>query len=570
MSGHVRRRLAAILAADVVGYSRLMREEEARTLSALRTVRDDILAPAVTSNRGELIKSMGDGWLIEFQSVVDAISCAIKVQRELAEIDVLQLRIGIHVGELIHEAEDVFGDGVNVAARLEGIAAPGCIIISADAYKLDRDKSGRAFQDLGPVSLKNISEDLGVFGWPADLPKSELLNVTQSGISEGRLPVIGINSFVPAGDDQVTTELAAEIVENLTYRMSRRAGIRVAAAANDDCEVDYALDGRLRTFSGRYRLILSITSSERKQRVWGERFEGEMEDVLATADALTAKIEEAVRLQVLLFDGRSVADQPDEDLSTEDLLSKAAGLFYRFEPASGAAARRATALAYARAPDNPRVLAMHAYAQVHLLRALHEYRQDIDTNMTIKLINRAVDLSPGIDHIFNQRAIIRLYLQRDSTGCRADAQRALEVNPNYPYAVFSLGNADLSEGKFEAAISKIGDVIEAIPKDPHVPLYLSSLSLVHLLAGSLSTGIELAKESFDLRPSLPFVSLAYVLAACDDEAFVASDEFRDTIEMARLSVSTVRELPLTRDEDIAFLEGRLRKAGVPESHRVNK
>ena len=141
----------------------------------------------------------------------------------------------------------------------------------------------------------------------------------------------------------------------------------------------------------------------------------------------------------------------------------------------------------------------------------------------------------------------------------------MEINPNYQYAVFNQGNADLAVGDFGGAIQKIEGVIKAIPNDPHVPLYLASLSLANLLAGSVATAIELAKEGLDRRPNVPLMGLVYAAAASDDETLVTSNEFRDMVELTGVAVPTARELPLIRESDVQFLEERLRKAGAPES-----
>ncbi len=159
------RRLAAILAADVAGYSRLMGEDGAGTLGALRQLRTEILAPAVNGHRGKVVKSMGDGWLVEFASVIDAVTCAIELQERLTGHDIIKLRVGVHLGDITHEEEDIFGDGVNIAARLQEIAEPGGIVISDMARRSIDGKLAAAFVDLGAQDLKNIAEPITVYGW---------------------------------------------------------------------------------------------------------------------------------------------------------------------------------------------------------------------------------------------------------------------------------------------------------------------------------------------------------------------------------------------------------------------
>ena len=159
------RKLAAILAADVVGYSRLIAEDEARTLDALRALRRESFEPLVTEHRGEVVKRMGDGWLVSFVSVVDAATCAIQVQERLAGHDRIKLRIGVHLGDIVHEDEDIYGDGVNIAARLQEIAEPGSVMISGTAYESIVGRLDSKFEDAGEQSLKNIARAVRAWRW---------------------------------------------------------------------------------------------------------------------------------------------------------------------------------------------------------------------------------------------------------------------------------------------------------------------------------------------------------------------------------------------------------------------
>ncbi|MDH3582169.1 MAG: adenylate/guanylate cyclase domain-containing protein, partial [Hyphomicrobiales bacterium] len=165
MAESAHRQLAAILSADVVGYSRLMGEDETATLSALRRFRSEFLRPTIDSHHGAIVKSMGDGWLIKFASVVDAINCAIRLQEQLTDEETFKIRIGVHLGDITHEDEDIYGDGVNVAARLQEISEPGAVAISDVAWRSVDGKLSAMFTALGPVELKNITRPVSAYGW---------------------------------------------------------------------------------------------------------------------------------------------------------------------------------------------------------------------------------------------------------------------------------------------------------------------------------------------------------------------------------------------------------------------
>lgn len=165
MSEGIQRRLAAILAADVVGYSRLMGEDESATLAALRNLRTQVFGPTVASYNGAIVKSMGDGWLVAFNSAADAVNCAIEIQETLSDQQTIELRTGIHVGDITHEDEDVYGDGVNIAARLQEKAEPGTVVISETARRSIDGRLSSHFNDLGLLELKNIVDPVAAYGW---------------------------------------------------------------------------------------------------------------------------------------------------------------------------------------------------------------------------------------------------------------------------------------------------------------------------------------------------------------------------------------------------------------------
>jgi adenylate cyclase len=216
------RKLATILAADVVGYSRLIAEDEARTLDALRALRRESFEPLVTEHRGEVVKRMGDGWLVSFVSVVDAATCAIQVQERLAGHDRIKLRIGVHLGDIVHEDEDIYGDGVNIAARLQEIAEPGSVMISGTAYESIVGRLDSKFEDAGEQSLKNIARAVRAWRWT--LSKSE--TVTLSPLSDKPLalpdkPSIAVLPFVNMSNDPDQEFLTDGIAEDVASGLSR-------------------------------------------------------------------------------------------------------------------------------------------------------------------------------------------------------------------------------------------------------------------------------------------------------------------------------------------------------------
>ena len=216
MTDGIQRRLAAILAADVVGYSRLMGEDEAGTLSALRHLRTNIFAAAVDAHRGRIVKSMGDGWLVEFASVVEAVTCAIEVQEGLVGHESIKLRVGVHLGDITHEEEDIFGDGVNIASRLQEIARPGGIVISDMARRSIDGKLAATFVDLGVQNLKNIAEPIKVYGWGMTAVTAD---ATVLPLSD--MPSIAVLAFDNLSGDLKQDYLSDGLSENIITALSR-------------------------------------------------------------------------------------------------------------------------------------------------------------------------------------------------------------------------------------------------------------------------------------------------------------------------------------------------------------
>ena len=216
MTDGIQRRLAAILAADVAGYSRLMGEDEAGTLSALRHLRTELFVPTVRGHRGKIVKSMGDGWLVEFASVVDAVTCAIKVQEGLAGHESITLRVGVHMGDITHEEEDIFGDGVNIASRLQEIARPGGIVISDIARRSIDGKLAAIFVDLGVQGLKNIVEPITVYGWGMTEAATKVTNLPLPD-----KPSIAVLPFDNMSGDPEQEYFADGITEDITTNLSR-------------------------------------------------------------------------------------------------------------------------------------------------------------------------------------------------------------------------------------------------------------------------------------------------------------------------------------------------------------
>jgi adenylate cyclase len=310
----VERRLSAIFASDVVGYSRLMEADEEGTLARLNAHRREFLEPTVTQNRGRIVKRTGDGVLVEFSSAVDAARCAVDIQRGMGERNAgvpperrIELRIGVHVGDIMIEDDDIFGDGVNIAARLENIAQPGGICISDDAYRQVRGKVDVNFQDSGEQELKNIARPVRVYQLRPEAPA--VVGKTASGLALPDKPSIAVLAFQNMSGDVEQEFFADGIAEDIITALSKAHWLFVIARNSSfsykgksvdvrevgrDLGVRYVLEGSVRKAGNRVRITAQLIDATSGHHVWAERYDRALEDIFAVQDEITRSITGAI------------------------------------------------------------------------------------------------------------------------------------------------------------------------------------------------------------------------------------------------------------------------------------
>jgi len=300
----VERRLAAILAADVVGYSRLMSADEAGTLSALRHLRAELFLPTVDRYRGKVVKNMGDGWLVEFASIVDAVTCAIEIQERLTTNEKIKLRTGVHLGDITHDEEDIFGDGVNIAARLQEIALPGGVVISDVARRSVDGKLAAAFADLGAHHLKNIADPITAYGWGMT---ASPVNATASPHPDR--PSIAILPFINMSGDQEQEYFSDGITEDIISSLSKIGWLLVIARnssflfkgkpvdvrqISSQLGARYILEGSVRKAANKIRITAQLIDAQSSAHLWAERYDRDLEDIFDVQDEVVGSIVHAL------------------------------------------------------------------------------------------------------------------------------------------------------------------------------------------------------------------------------------------------------------------------------------
>ena len=329
------RKLAAILVADVVGYSRLAGADEDRTLARLRGLRSDLIDPAIDAHHGRIVKRTGDGNLIEFRSVVDAVRCAIEVQNGMVERNAgvpaerrIEFRVGIHLGDVVEETDgDLMGDGVNIAARLEGIAKPGAICLSEDAYRQVKGRLDLAVTDLGPTQLKNIADPIRVYslevGQPAQAKSAPAPTPEKS--APPRLSIV-VLPFANIGGDPEQEHFVDGVTESLTTDLSRIRGAVVIArntaftykgkpldvkTIGRELNVRYVLEGSVQRGGNRMRVNVQLIDAETGSHLWAERFDKPLADLFDMQDEIVARLASALNAQLVAAEARRAEQAPN-------------------------------------------------------------------------------------------------------------------------------------------------------------------------------------------------------------------------------------------------------------------
>ena len=484
------RRLAAVLAADMVGYSRLMEVDETGTLARLKTHRIELIDPAIAKNRGRIIKTTGDGMLVEFHSVADAVTCAAEVQRRMMRrnADVsparwIQFRIGINLGDVIAEDNDIFGDGVNVAARLEMLAEPGGICVSgAVRDQVGHRLDGIAFEDIGDQCVKNITRPIRVFRVrlepaataPEGLMDAAAATTTSRKPSIAVLPLVNMSGdpeqefFADGLTEDIITELSRfrellVISRNSTFVHKGKA-VKVQEVARE-FGVDYVLEGSVRKAGNRIRVTVQLIDAETDRHIWAERYDRQLEDIFAIQDEMTRAIVATLpgRVEAATQD-RAKRKQTDNMAAYECVLT-ARVLHHRSIREDNAEAQRLLDRALALDPN---------YAHAHAWKACvlgqgWIYGWCADSDAALQQVAAELEIALALDDNDSDvhRILAALNLMRDDHDRAVYHQeRALALNPNYDLVVVQQGELLTWLGRPEEGIDWIRKAMRLNPYHP--------------------------------------------------------------------------------------------------------
>jgi adenylate cyclase len=578
----VERRLAAILAADVAGYSRLMGRDEAGTA---RRLRDHLAAmrPIVGKHAGRIVKTTGDGVLIEFPSVVAAVECAIKVQKLMARRNAKVLtdqrvlyRMGINLGEVLVEGDDILGDGVNIAARLEGIAEPGAICLSHSAYDQVKGKIDTQYTDLGEQRLKNIAEPLRVFqvgaGPSAPAPAPQTLTLPDR-------PSIVVLPFTNLSDDPGHAYFADGVTEDITTALSRLRWLfviaRNSAFVYKDKPVDvrtiareqgvrYVLEGSVRTAGERIRITGQLIDGESAKHIWAEKYDRQLHDIFTVQDEITENIVAAIEPHLYAQEGYRAAGQPPESADVWGLVVRAIDLINRFGRKHNEEAQRLLRRAIEIDPHYARAHAILSWAI--WWATLYHYVEDRAAGYRQSALHaqEALRLDQGEPWA---RMTVGLNLSTSGQHQRAlaELQAALNLNPSFALARTAYGWALLREGRFDEAIAETAKALRMSPLDSFSGLYTTIHGLALLAARRFADALPHLRAS--VAADAEFAGHYNALISCCGHLGLIEEAEEFTARRNKvgppLRVSVLRTNLRGFAHCDVFAEG-LVKAGIPE------
>ena len=623
------RKLAAILAADVVGYSRLAGSDEDRTLSRLRGLRSDLIDPAIAAHHGRIVKRTGDGMLVEFRSVVDAVRCAIEVQNGMVERNAglpperrIEFRIGIHLGDVVEESDgDLMGDGVNIAARLEGIAKPGTICLSEDAYRQVKGRLDLAVSDLGPTQLKNIVEPVRVYSLQVGVhaqpkpakptaPKQRSIFVLlgagiavlvaiaagtwlavrsvrgpEMSATTPRLSIV-VLPFANLSGDPAQSYLADVLTEELTTGLSRISGTFVIARSTAftykgkpldvkqigrDLGVRYVLEGSEQHTGNQVRVNAQLIDAETGAHLWADQFDADRGELLKMQDEIVTRLARAMQIQLVAVDAARVTRTGPDNLDAEDLALRCqAGIYNSVAPAGFEAAyslcERALNI------DNGNVVALSLLAMMHIIPVVEARSTDpqADIRQADELVSRALALDPNFYAAHFAKAYVFMGQNRTQEAV-IEGERSLALNPSFIDAYAALCAANNFLGRPDRALELADKAIRLSPRDPFLRVLYHMKGWAFFMKQQEDQAIEWLRRA---QGGTVFTELilasALALTGRQAEARDTLNRYATVTGVTTTTIAQLRKQQLSLADNPTWVaynerlfEG-LRKAGMPE------
>jgi adenylate cyclase len=530
----VNRKLAAILAADVVGYSRLMAADEAGTLAALKRHRETVFDPAVAVHNGRIVKLIGDGTIVEFASVVDAVNCALSVQRSGAPAPdrgaaqpAIVLRIGINLGDVITDGKDIYGDGVNLAARLEPLAEPGGVCISSIVNESIGNRIDVRFQDGGEITVKNIDRPIRVWRWqPAGAAANSQKPNVANPAAKAATASIAVLPFTNMSGDAEQEYFSDGISEDIITDLSKIAGLLVIArnssftykgrsvdvrAVGRELGVRSVLEGSIRRAGQRVRITAQLIDLESGGHLWGERFGRDLTDIFEVQDDVTHRIVDALKVTLSPAEKARLAESEPSNIDAYDCFLRGRELMLGKEKNRATFEGAISFLRKALTLDQNYSQAYACLAFAHIFDYQNRWSDDPDNSLQLakQYAQQAVekDENEPLGHCVAGLAAL---FERDVARAKSEVDLALRLNPNLAIAHNLLGNIRIYSGQPLEAVPAIEHAMRLDPAFRHQSLHF--LGTAYLFAEKYEAAAALLRERIMLVPETDFSRVALASA----------------------------------------------------------
>jgi len=592
--GRVERRLAAVLAADVAGYSRLMGADEVGTLAALKMLRREIIDPAINTHKGRIVKTTGDGMLVDFASAVDAVTCAMAVQEKMAEHNdnaalKIAFRIGINVGDIIIDGDDIFGDGVNIAARVENECEPGSVYLSGSAFDHIRGKTNFAFEDLGEKALKNIDRPVRLYGsrigpaTPSKSPKSPVARSQPLPLPDK--PSIAVLPFQNMSGDPNQEYFADGIVEDIITALSRFKSLFVISRNSSftykgkvveikqvgrELGVRYILEGSVRKAGGQVRITGQLTEASSGANLWANKFDAPIEDVFEMQDSVTRSVVGAIAPRLLEAELEAARRKRPNDLRSYDHYLRGLSHLHEFTPVSCARAHLEALRAIELDPNFASAYGLAAFSLYVRKSNLGQELSEAETTEAVELIESALELDHDDAVLLATASIILANIADEFERGLVLANRAIALNPNAAGAYTAKGWSCLFLGEFDDALEAFTAAIRLNPLDGW-----SLRGALRGLASSCSMSrryVEALRWADQFLLEIDPKDLLALLIVCDaklklgqlDEARNIADKFRKLHPRATVGLLRAAYRHFRRPDDLARVDEVIASIGLPE------
>jgi TolB-like protein len=579
------RRLAAILAADVAGYSRLMGADEEGTLERLKALRRELLDPKVAEHRGRIVKTTGDGLLVEFAGVVDAVRCAVQVQQAMPERNTgvgadnrIELRIGINLGDVIVEGDDLYGDGVNIAARIEALADAGGVFVSNTVHEHVRDRLPFAFEDLGEQQVKNIARPVRVYR----------IRIAEQTTAQAPLPLpdkpsLAVLPFANMSGDPEQEYFVDGVVEEIITAISRLHWLFVIARNSSfaykgkspdlrqvgrELGVRYVLEGSVRKSGNRVRITGQLIDTTSGAHIWADRFDGALRDIFELQDEVASHVVGAIEPKLRQSEIERTARKPTESLDAYDLYLRALAQYYKY---TDEGMREAVALLQRALAIDPSYAP--AAAMIGWCRGWQRLQgwgplSDAEIAEAARLARQAIEAGRDDPDALWMAANTVSFFAGDHATAAGAIDRALTLNPSSAHAWLASGVLSYRQNRPERAVEAFERGMRLSPLDPLRYLFTAGLAAVHVMAGRYEEAIEWADRSLRELPRYES-AIRNRLVACAHlgrieearDGLVRLLEITPGLTIARFkALYTITHAPELID---LHVEG-LRRAGLPE------